>query len=289
MIKVDVNRQATITADAGVPVDVPSLAAPKGGLGSVATPTGPGVRLVTPESEAWTTVGLVFSGDPCGVTTGIPVGCGTTYVPPEGAGLYETVQASIVGVPQTVDCGTFAVRDIGEFETVAAARVDATLWGTVGAELWGGAVQATLPPGQQGKWLTNGDAVPVATGALPFDQALYALEEYAAKCSTGGERLFHVPVSVLDRYAAYGLAVPGEAPGRWRTPAGSLIIADPGYPAPVNGATELYVTGQIYGAVSPAVFNSVQYPGTNRTVVTATKAVAFGWFCCHGVVQVEGC
>jgi len=175
MIKVDVNRQATITADAGVPVDVPSLAAPKGGLGSVATPTGPGVRLVTPESEAWTTVGLVFSGDPCGVTTGIPVGCGTTYVPPEGAGLYETVQASIVGVPQTVDCGTFAVRDIGEFETVAAARVDATLWGTVGAELWGGAVQATLPPGQQGKWLTNGDAVPVATGALPFDQALYAL------------------------------------------------------------------------------------------------------------------
>ena len=61
MIKVDVNRQATITADAGVPVDVPSLAAPKGGLGSVATPTGPGVRLVTPESEAWTTVGLVFN------------------------------------------------------------------------------------------------------------------------------------------------------------------------------------------------------------------------------------
>lgn len=300
----DATADETITA--GVPVQVPSGGPSRYGLAAVSGPVGPGVR-VRPApldergEQPWVVTGVTFVGPPCGTSQVVSARCANeTELVPQG--IYQTVDATPVVAAALVDCGTFAFRADAEYRAAASDALDAIQWGAFGNEMWSGTVLQS--DGATEGWLSDGTAVDVTTGnpesagggqALCLESAVSHLANFGRQCSPGGELVVHAPMRAIDLMHAGNLIVQGEAPGRWRTASGLLVVADAGYTG--NGfaspatATEftMYLTSQIMAVLSDKKSLAENMVQTNRQTASASIAFAFGWLCCHLSVRVDTC
>jgi len=284
---------------AGQRVDVPDAGQPRYGLGVAASPTGPGVRIVAPVDGTWPETGITFVGDGCGGAAAYPRVCDPPGAAPKPIPLYTTVDASMFAVDTVVECSVFAFAPTVSFEDAARRVLRASMWGTIGEQIWSG---TSLQPGDA--FLSDGTAIDVTTGnpesaggqsPSAIVPALSALEAWSGACSPGGERVLHVPTSAMSYLAAAGLLVDDRsAPGRSRTPAGMLVVHDPGYSGDgynghVPNVVSFYVTSQVFVALSEPVVTGIETPSINRQTGTAELAAAFAWMCCHLTATVNLC
>ena len=291
---------------AGVPVPVPSGGPSRYGLAAVSGPVGPGVR-VRPApldergEQPWVVTGVTFIGPPCGTSQVVSTRCDADYtVPPQP--VYQTVDATPVAASVLLDCGTFALRTDEEFRVAASDALDSIQWGAFGHELWSGTVLQS--DGVTEGWLADGTATDVTTGlaesagggtALCLRSAVSQLAHFGRQCAPGGELVVHAPMRAIDLMLADNLIVQGEAPGRWRTASGLLVVADAGYTgdgyATPATATEftMYLTGQVMAILSDKTALAASITKTNRQQSSANIAFAFGWLCCHISVRVDTC
>jgi hypothetical protein len=300
----DATADETITA--GVPVQVPSGGPSRYGLAAVSGPVGPGVR-VRPApldergEQPWVVTGVTFVGPSCGTAQVVSTKCSvdTELV---AQGVFETVDASVVAAAVLVECGTFSFKTDDEFRAAAADQLNSIQWGAFGHELWSGTVLQS--DGVTEGWLSDGTAVDVTTGnaesvgggsALCLTSAVSHLANFGRQCSSGGELVIHAPMRAIDLMHADNLIVQGEAPGRWRTASGLLVVADAGYTgdgfATPATATEftMYLTGQVMAVLADPVRLAANIPQVNRHQEATLLPFAFGWLCCHLAVRVNTC
>lgn len=300
----DATADETVTA--GVPVQVPSGGPSRYGLAAVSGPVGPGVR-VRPApldergEQPWVVTGVTFVGPSCGTAQVVSARCAadTELV---AQGVFETVDASVVAAAVLVDCGTFSFKTEDEFRSAAAEQLNSIQWGAFGREMWSGTVLQS--DGKTEGWLADGTATDVTTGnaesagggsALCLTSAVSHLAYFGRQCSPGGELVIHAPMRAIDLMHANNLIVQGEAPGRWRTASGLLVVADAGYsgdgfaiPATATEFT-MYLTGQVMAVLADPVRLAANIPQTNRHQEAALLPFAFGWLCCHISVRVDTC
>ena len=294
------------TVTAGVPVQVPSGGPSRYGLAAVSGPVGPGVR-VRPApldergEQPWVVTGVTFVGPSCGTAQVVSTKCSVdTELVPQG--VFETVDASVVAAAVLVECGTFSFKTDDEFRAAAADQLNSIQWGAFGHELWSGTVLQS--DGVTEGWLSDGTATDVTTGlpesagggtALCLRSAVAALAKFGRQCSAGGELVLHVPIQAIDLLLADNLIVVGEAPGRWRTASGLLVVADAGYTGdgfadPATATTfTMYLTGQVMAVLADPVRLAADLPNVNRHQEATLLPFAFGWLCCHLSVKVDAC
>lgn len=300
------NAATDETVTAGVPVQVPSGGPSRYGLAAVSGPVGPGVR-VRPApldergEQPWVVTGVTFVGPSCGTAQVVSVNClDDTELAAQG--VFETVDASVVAAAVLIECGTFSFKTDDEYRAAAAEQLNSIQWGAFGHELWSGTVLQS--DGAIEGWLADGTAIDVTTGnpesagggeALCLRSAVAALATFGRQCSAGGELVLHVPIQAIDLLLSDNLIVPGEAPGRWRTASGLLVVADAGYSgdgfADPATATEftMYLTGQVMAVLADPVRLAADLPQVNRHQQSAVLPFAFGWLCCHLSVRVDVC
>lgn len=279
----DSTRGASVTA--GIPVDATASAGTRG-LSAVASTVGPAVRIVTPDDPAWAapTVGATFVSDGCGSLETFVDNCVDPTVPAVFDGLLDSQPGTRVTVRSGASCQPPATA--GELLAAATRRVDDGLWSAVANRMWVG--PDTPEPGNQ--YFTDGSAVDVGAGdTLGVADAVAALANFAWQCQVGGERVLHVPVGLLDVMQARGVIVAGEAPGRWRTASGMLVVGDPGYPNAGWPTVPVFVTGPVYAAVSDTVITASDAPALNRHLVVGARVVEYAWFCCLLTATVNVC
>jgi len=251
--------------------------------------------------QPWVVTGVTFVGPSCGTAQVVSAKC-ETPVDIGSQGVFETVDAPVVAVAVMLECGTFALTSDAEYEAAAAEALNSIQWGAFGHEMWSGTVLQS--DGVTEGWLADGTAVDVTTGmaesagggtALCLTSAVAALAKFGRQCAAGGELVVHVPIQGIDLLLAANLIVPGEAPGRWRTASGLLVVADAGYTgdgyADPATATEftMYLTGQVMAVLSDPVRVAADVPQVNRHQAAAVLPFAFGWMCCHLSVRVDTC
>lgn len=311
-VMVPVPPPAPVQVTAGVSVPVPPVGPSRFGINAVQGVNGPAFRVLPePVNPGWTQYGVTFSDQTCGDAQPVSALCGAVTDIDPGSTVFtrETVDGHPAGVRAVVDCSPFAMLDADGFKAAATAAVDAMRWRAVAAELWSGTVHKI--DGVSSGWLSDGTAIDVTTAlpesnaALPtvltLPEALQALAVMSGQCSTGGERVIHGGLGFLEAALQQVSIVPGEAPGRWRTASGMIVVGDAGYGAvgfdPARdanvspNAVRVYLTSQINIVLTP-VLTPDQLAGSierNQIITPANIGFAFGWFCCHYTALVDLC
>lgn len=178
----------------------------------------------------------------------------------------STIDVGDVGFPRPVVAQPFLIRtnvkgpkssllDLGaragrRLESITSQAVARELWlgelaqaapfTLLGDQDWsnpaGGATDAFLSP-----YLTSGQATDVGVVGADPDTAIAAVEEALSEIVSGGPLYIHMPSSVVFQVGAQ-LTRQGDL---LTTPAGSVIVADYGYPGDTGSGTTIYGTGPV--------------------------------------------
>jgi hypothetical protein len=199
-----------------------------------------------------------------------------------------------------------ACSPVGDREFVARARrmLVAVESHRIARELWTGsyATSAAFP----NRYLSQAGEVALVEGgaAVGHISALAALEQALGDCSPAGEKMIHCTRRTLTHWAHQGLVEREGNSGVVRTIAGTVVVADTGYPG--TGPGETYTPGEstadtdwAYGTSQVVVFRSpvtvvpeseseAVNRATNLVEFRAEESVAAVWDgCCHVGVRVD--
>lgn len=279
------------------------------GLGVIENPNDP----LDPQRQ-WVR-GYTFDYGPCNTgTTGDPCDVGPKQ-PVEGRQSTRCVEPFLVIVGRS--CSTWG-WEAADYQTDAVRLLDAFQYEIIARELWRGDQarasgwdNADCADGAGNPYLAadwNPDFVNLGdiNGGAPGDtmtpvEALAALEDFGASCSTGPS-LIHATRRMVVAWGAQGLVV--REGGRLFTIAGTQLVADQAYDGSApdslgNAAASAdsewaYLTGPITlrletgpPMVTPTRFEEAVDRADNTITYIAERKASASWGCCHAGVAIQ--
>jgi len=286
------------------PITAAAEITPRGGLGGAV-----GLGVIIPPSDPldpngdWARTQFIAEGPACGGTDAAPVDtCDTPVDVPEGTTPWAYSPPSVpFEVRAAESCSTFhSELSIEAWHERVDRRMELCQWSEIAYELWTGSqAQASDPPAQNRYLASTLGLNLTPDGAVGVVEAISRMEDGLSRCTCGAVHLIHVPLRLVAYLSDAGLVT--REGDRLYTDAGSLVIADRGYPgtgpgnqAPDAGTLWIYGTSVLTARLAP-----IEHPqkdlrealdaATNHIAVRAVRRAAITWLCCHLGAHVTFC
>lgn len=196
----------------------------------------------------------------------------------------------------------FGARDFGGR---ARRQLLATQSYQVANELWTGSLAEAADPDEERGWLASDDADEMTSSAVSPVQALACLDGALLACSSGRPGMIHVTPSVLTHLVAESAVLrDGQL---FRSPMGSIVVADAGYDGsspdgtPASTTQFAYATDLISYRLTPIelipgslddaqseAWRDVLDRSDNTVTLYAYRLALYEWDrCCHLAAEVN--